>query len=192
MPSNRITLPGSRYIPTRSTHAAAKEEKDLLSSMFSLLGAPASVVKDRAAWQALWNLACAGVSDEYLLQALNAIWLKAEEHDKGRQTQNWALPSGLSRRQLNNLPKRIEDIAEYIEQVNSHELFAPSSSLGMIYFTKGLRRVAQMASRSTRIPSPAESFISLSSLPIAMRAYAIHLRNRIELVSSCISERTVF
>lgn len=154
------------------------------SLVLSLSVAPTPVIEDRAAWQALWNLVCAGMSDEYLLQVLDAIWLKAAGRDQGQQAKNWALPSGLSRRELNNLPKRIEDLAKCIEQVNSHELFASSSSLGMVYFTKGLRRAAQMAVRSPRIRSPAESLISLDSLPYAMRAYAAHLRSRIEQVGN--------
>jgi len=189
MPRNRITVSERRDIPTRSIHAAAKEGWDSKEVwdylvLFSLFSAPRVVKEDSKAWQALQHLAFAGMSPEYLLGVIDRISVVAAGNRTKRRRQSWALPSGLSRRQLNALPQRIEGLAEQVERINAHKLFCPSSSLESIYLTKGLRRAAQRARRIPRIPAPYEWAISMSALPNALKAYAAQLRWRIDQVSA--------
>jgi hypothetical protein len=181
MPHTPSTAKTPHQIPARSTDAAAKEEKDIWSLMSSLQAAPKLVSEDPAARLAMWNLVRAGVSDEYLLQALRAI-SDIAVNKRGGQVRDWALPPGLSRRQLKALPKRIENLAGQIERVNRHKLLAPDA-WHKIYLTRGLRRVAQQLFREPRISPPYESAISMNSLPNAMKAYAARLQEQVERVS---------
>lgn len=185
MPRNQITLKTLRHIPPRSIHAAAAAG-DCFQGWTWISAAPSNIREDQHALKAFLNLTGQGMSGKYLAEVLDRIAnIASGQRKKGNpRAQRWALPSGLTRRQLNALPGRIESLAAQIERINAHKLLGPSGS-HEIYLTTGLRRAAQMASRSTRlIPSPAEWSYSMSSLPSALKAYAAQLRWRIDEVSA--------
>jgi hypothetical protein len=133
------------------------------------------VKDDPGVLKAARTLVAEGVSEKYLWITL--YWIEGSDSSRLQREfgfvpghSHWNLPAKMSLKVLRGLSRRMENLAELIETVNSHEWYAPGQSPEAIR----RREVDGLVQYATE---------RLLDLPHMLRLYREHLQERIKLVS---------